>query len=673
MVVMRLRRVHSVLFIAALVCTSLRGSETPAPAEGAGVVSFVKVLTDKTVDMSNLESWKKAWIKDGMTDQEKMIAIWKTVSSYQHQDGPPIEYLQHEDGVYDPVKLFNVYGYAMCCNASAHVNALARCLGYEARGWAVNHHSICEIKYDDSWHHFDASLVCYFPKADGKVASVEEITKEVLAWYKDHPDLFDGRHGIDKNLREFEKQNGRTGWKKGPEILSRAPTYNAKGWWPAGTHGWYATMQVYDGTTGDIPAHHYEYAASQGYQVNIQLRKGERLTRNWSNKGLHINLPNKGPGCMEDKSGFLKNYDASFGGSLAPGRVGNGTHEYDVPLADGSFAGGTLSMDNIARSMDDRKSPAVHIKDADKAGSFVIRMPSSYVYLTGELTCQAVVGNGGQITILFSDNNGLDYKEVSSIKASGDQKIDLKELVLRRYDYRLKFEFKGEGTGLDALKISHDIQHSQRPLPALDIGDNTITVSAGPAEGTITVEANTKLDHQGKQVSYTEFHPVVKGMKATQVAPEGKDGEITFPIQTPADMIRLRFGGHYQTWSDKDTWEYQVSFDDGKTFKSIAVAPPQERGRTFWVSVNEIPAGTRKALVKYVARKVSETVLWSVRIDADYKEPNGGLAPLKVTYNWEETGAPKQNVFIAKPANDTYKINCATKPLMKSIVLERAD
>ena len=31
----------------------------------------------------------------------------------------------------------------------------------------------------------------------------------------------------------------------------------------------------------------------------------------------------------------------------------------------------------------------------------------------------------------------------------------------------LKFEMTGAGTGLDALSIRHDIQHSQRPLPAL--------------------------------------------------------------------------------------------------------------------------------------------------------------------------------------------------------------
>ena len=44
-----------------------------APAAGAepavGVVSHVKVLSDKVPDVSSMEAWKEAFIKPGMTDQ----------------------------------------------------------------------------------------------------------------------------------------------------------------------------------------------------------------------------------------------------------------------------------------------------------------------------------------------------------------------------------------------------------------------------------------------------------------------------------------------------------------------------------------------------------------------------------------------------------------------------
>lgn len=85
------------------------------------------------------------------------------------------------------------------------------------------------------------------------------------------------------------------GWKKEPEILSRCPHHDHNGWLPAATHGWYSTMQEYDGSAGGI----YEYGYSRGYRVNVQLREGERLVRNWSNIGLHVNMrEGREPGCL---------------------------------------------------------------------------------------------------------------------------------------------------------------------------------------------------------------------------------------------------------------------------------------------------------------------------------------------------------------------------------------
>src|SRR5207302_9777192 len=115
------------------------------------------------------------------------------------------------------------------------------------------------------------------------------------------------------------------------------------------------------------------------------------------------------------------------------------------------------------------------------------------------------------IAVSYSENNGLEWKEIARVNAPGEQRVDLSPLVLRRYDYRLKFELHGPGAGLDALKIVHDVQHSQRPLPALDTGANTITFQAGPPEGTVTVEGATNPQVPGKQLVYTYFHPEGRG------------------------------------------------------------------------------------------------------------------------------------------------------------------
>ncbi len=79
---------------------------------------------------------------------------------------------------------------------------------------------------------------------------------------------------------------------EGPEIFRNAPHLDARGWFPANTHGWYSVMQAFASSPktldsgGDLFL--YEYGAPLGYQVNVQLRPGEKLVRNWSNQGLYV-------------------------------------------------------------------------------------------------------------------------------------------------------------------------------------------------------------------------------------------------------------------------------------------------------------------------------------------------------------------------------------------------
>jgi hypothetical protein len=428
-------------------------------------------------------------------------------------------------------------------------------------------------------------------------------------------------------------------------------------------------MLEYDGSVKFL----YEPGYSLGYRVNNQLRPGERLVLNWFNKELHVNMREDGePGCLrkqvgEDDLAYARDY-----GDIAPGRIGNGVREYDVPLADGTFRTGMLVAENlICRSETRAKNvPAVQVKDPSKPAVLEFRMPSSYVYLTGTLTFQAVVPKGGQIRVFFSDNNGLDWKELVTVTNSGERKFDLSPLVLRRYDYWLRFVLTGKETGLERIKVSHDIQHSQRALPALTQGKNFVTVTVGPPESTITLQASTKLEWRGKQLVYTDFHPQLKGIEANLMRVEGSEGEAIFTVSTPADMVRLRCGVHYRARDQMDGWEVQVSFDGGKTFQTARKLWGPTPGHCDYFVVDKIPAGTRKALIRFVGQQKNTTCLFSLRIDADYREPFGGFRPVKVTYIWEEGGVEKRQTFVARKPQETFVINCESSPTMKSLILE---
>ena len=136
----------------------------------------MKVLSDKIDDVTTVENIVKSFVKPGMSDQERAKALWTAAVKYRHQTAPPNEYLAGDWEAHDPVKIFNVYGYCMCCCCSALVEALNREDGREARGRILNGHSVPEVRYGDGWHMFDGSLITFFPDPDdGVAASVDEI------------------------------------------------------------------------------------------------------------------------------------------------------------------------------------------------------------------------------------------------------------------------------------------------------------------------------------------------------------------------------------------------------------------------------------------------------------------------------------------------------------------
>jgi len=418
------------------------------------------------------------------------------------------------------------------------------------------------------------------------------------------------------------------------------------------------TMREYDGSNNFI----HEAGYSMGYRVNVQLRPGEKITRNWHHKGLHIQMlepsPGSRPTCLDLTPGqgsmsyFKQVQPESI--PLPPGRIGNGVHEYDVPL--------------------DQIKP-------DKNGEFIIRMPSSYVYLAGELNLDVTITPPAtvvphpenNIKVYFSDNNGLDFREIQALFRSGKTTLALNPLIFRRYDYQLKFVLSGKeggGTTLNAINIRQDIQHSQAPLPALDKGENTITFSSGN-EGTITVEGSTKDESKGKQVLASDFHIKKENIGPPTLSIQGKTGWVEFPIATPAAMHRLRIFTFFRARSEGDSWHATVSFDNGKTYRDLGpLTPPYNRALEKKFTVTDIPPNTKSALVRFTGTNKDGALLFNVRLDADYPEPHGGFRPVKITYNWEENGKEKQHTHIARSPNDTWKINCATKPLLKSYTVE---
>ena len=257
--------------------------------------------------------------------------------------------------------------------------------------------------------------------------------------------------------------------------------------------------------------------------------------------------------------------------------------------------------------------------------------------------------------------------------ASGDHEIDLSQTVYRKYDYRLRFELSGKGTGLDALAITHEVQHSQTPLPTLLEGKNTITFSAGPQEGTITVEPNTAPGSTSwRQLEISDFHPVVNNAKLQWARPQGR-GDVTLTVPAPGEIVRLRMNLGYRLRDARDSYTVSASFDEGQTWKPVDRLTGPTPGCTKYLTFSDVPAGARAAMVKFEGKEVNTACLFGLRIDVDYKEPHGGFRPVKITYVWDEGGRQKTHVHVARQPRETYTIDCGPRAVVQSFTVEWAE
>ena len=638
-----------------------------------GRINQLKVLSDKIDDVTTVENIVKSFVKPGMSDQKRAEALWKAVVKYRHQTTPPNEYLAGDWEAHDPVKIFNVYGYCMCCCCSALVEALNREDGREARGRILNGHSVPEVWYRNGWHMFDGSLLTFFPRPnDGVAASVDEISAAIADWYAKHP-------GYQKNgakIMELMRKDGWSGWKaEGPALLANCPFYRA-GYFPARTHGWDATMAEYD-RKSEV----YEYGYQVGHRALFSLRPGESLVREAGNRGLHVNMETD-PGWDGLKARAPEN-DLVYVNEFLPGYRGgvaaNGTHRYAPNLRAGDLVRGAEVFENLASG--GSGSPALHVAKADRPGIAVFPMVSPYVYLGGRLAIKAIGrSNDDRLIVSISTNNGRSFTELSTapVLKAEERTIDLKDKILRRYAYWIKIELAGQA-GLDSLVIDNDIQHAPRTLPWLGKGSNTITVAADrdPAIATrsITCRITPDPSFTRNETSGTmglTFDNV--DLRHDACWWKGGKGLMTVPVEVPGDLVSLGFSAQIRARSEKDLIHIVASTDGGTTWRTVADMKGPTQGRTGHFRVNDWPRGTRKVLLRFEMTGNNTAGVQSFRVDADYRDPLAATTfpPFRVVHRWTELGKTMTHSETITRLPAKYAIRTSTDPDMVSVSYEMA-
>src|SRR3954451_15125301 len=99
------RKAFRLLIAAIAAFASPRAFAADAPnSADVGVVSHLSVVSDKVPDVSSIDAWRQSFIKPGMSEKDKAIAVWKSMVMFRHQANPPNDFCAHEGMPLDPIR-----------------------------------------------------------------------------------------------------------------------------------------------------------------------------------------------------------------------------------------------------------------------------------------------------------------------------------------------------------------------------------------------------------------------------------------------------------------------------------------------------------------------------------------------------------------------------------------
>lgn len=434
----------------------------------------VKVVTDTSIDCSSMETIARDIWKDCKTDQDKAVATWYFVRRMMYH-WPHIP-------TWDTLDLINSYGFGLCGYQSTAYCQIATAGGMKARTMHPTSHVIAEAFYDDAWHMFDCQVGWYALNRQGKVASVEELKAD------------------DTLVSKAVEEN-----------RASKPYFQCRDNPGSGTN--YAkTAKV--GRTPELPKR----------KLTINLRRGESITRNWSDEGKpwFQQQDNKGftnPRHTCSGNGIDDNdpVNWTFWQPYVQGAVkrhyGNGRLVYEPDLANEALIG-LAEGEGAAAKQKDGKGPNIHPAAAGKPASVIFTIDCPYIGTDAWIEGAAIRKNAGDVLAIHARRENAAWQEVWKADQTGQVKLDnisLKKFAWENHRYQVKFELSAEkdiaDVGLENVKFVTVFMNNLYALPYFKPGKNTIKLTAAdgadPAKNKLTLEYAWQEQSQDKTLSKT--------------------------------------------------------------------------------------------------------------------------------------------------------------------------
>lgn len=612
----------------------------------------LRVVTDASPDYTDLPSAVRSMTANWPTDPEKCWAVFYWNHKARRQTSPMVV---HGMACTDPIRQFNDYGYTMCSTIAGINCSLWHALGYKVKYWDISMHTVSEVEYDGRYHLYDNSMSAVYTLCDGRtIAGVEDIGKEgacEASGGRREPGHIARYHC----LNGYAPNSFLTGADCARSLADEYRCFNPNG----------------------LKYRYYFFDWDRGHRYVLNVRSGQSYTRHYAALGKEPKhyVPNHG-----------KDPEEIHDGKYRFGIRGNGQWQFRP------FAGDPLHSAHSATgvtAVEGKLQPAA----AGKPGEVVYKIDGANVIAS--LAIRGRIFRRGQddlVRISISATNGMTWQPVWTASGTGSQSIsaDLVGEVNGSYELLVKIELVGKAAAADArlddLVLETLTQLNSKTQPKLLLGKNTVYVGAGEQTETAVLwpdlqgEAWKPLAVDSKNMVGAKEHPGYMGALHAQRPKE--EAYVIFRLDVPRDLVRLVYGGRLYNRAPKSHIDFLHSFDGGKTWtQSYSLAETKAPWDVIhYETVEQIPAGTRSVLVKYLLNSseagASACSLYAVRIEGNYRPAEPGRGPLEVTFRWAEVQSDRTLVershterVAATPHR--YTINCggADHPMMRSLTI----
>ncbi|MHC4716417.1 MAG: PKD domain-containing protein [Planctomycetota bacterium] len=414
-------------------------------AEGAGVVN-PHVRTDTSVDFRTVDSIVASVVKEGMTDEQKVLAAFHAVRRmFVH--GPTPRHL-----AYDFHKIMHSVGTGACLSMTTPLQVIYKRMGYKCQSWVHDGHHMMQVSYGGKWHCLDPhmSFYCYDRSDPPQIASIEQLQ-------------------ADRTLAFDAVKEGRAG--QGYLLCGDSPKWFAgkEGRWRLEFGGRWPKMKIEEPFG------------------RITLRRGETYVRTWH------------PGKYWYKAGWLERdrcgpihhcgpadrKDTANWPLYEPhvwkGRKGTryrcwgvGRLVYKPVLAGDRYADATVRRDNVKTVGKGSKAMLVQADPAEPAVVvFTVNCP--YVLTAGEL---AMTADKGEASVEVSTDKGKTWKVLAVKSGEASRWAKFVDEINGQFDgYLLKLTLT-DGAVIGGLELTSHFQINRFSLPHFVEGRNVVSVSA---------------------------------------------------------------------------------------------------------------------------------------------------------------------------------------------------